>query len=168
MLSFKEYEPKLLLFKNVTNAGEVRERIIKANLPCAAINPRYVFDTFQVLVATQLAVMSQQNKALRTHSVFSEIVYNMSPTRKISDSLKIFGMSEKDTSVLCVVLSKEDMELVCSEVKGELTNPAESNFGICDEDELRKIYKIKEVEMKTVSLLDSIINKISTKEIITA
>ncbi|KAI9550649.1 hypothetical protein GHT06_004420 [Daphnia sinensis] len=167
MLSFKECEPKLLLFKNVTNTGEIREKIMKANLPCAAINPRYVLDTFQVLVATQLAVMGHQNKALRTHSVFSEIVYNMSPTRKISDSLKIFGMSDKDTTFLCVVLSKEDMELVCSQVKGELANPAESDFGMCDEEELRKIYKIKEAEVKTASLLDSIINKISTKEIVT-
>ncbi|KZS05335.1 EKC/KEOPS complex subunit Tprkb [Daphnia magna] len=167
MWSFKECEPKLLLFKNVTNAGEIRERIMKASLPCAAINPRYVLDTFQVLVATQLAVMSQQNQALRTHSVFSEIVYNMSPTRKISDSLKTFGMNDKDTTLLCVVLNKEDMVLVCSQVKGELANPVKSNFGMCDEEELRKIYKIKEVETKTVSLSDSIINRISTKEIVT-
>lgn len=40
-------------------------------------------DIFQVLMATQLAVMSQQDQALRTRSVLSEIVYNMSPTRKV-------------------------------------------------------------------------------------
>ena len=42
MWAFKECEPKILLFKNVTNAAEIRERIMKANFPCAAINPRYV------------------------------------------------------------------------------------------------------------------------------
>jgi hypothetical protein len=42
MWAFKECEPKLLLFKNVTNASEIRERIMKASFPCAAINPRYV------------------------------------------------------------------------------------------------------------------------------
>ncbi|KZS17413.1 TP53RK-binding protein [Daphnia magna] len=76
-------------------------------------------------------------------------------------------MNEKDTTLLCVVLNKEDMVLVCSQVKGESANPVQSNFGMCDEEELRKIYKIKEVEMKTISLFDSIINRISTKEIVT-
>ncbi|XP_046458370.1 EKC/KEOPS complex subunit Tprkb-like [Daphnia pulex] len=167
MWAFKECEPKLLLFKNVTNASEIRERIMKASFPCAAINPRYVLDTFQVLVATQLAVMSHQSHTLKTHSVFSEIVYNMSPTKKITDSLKIFGMNDKDTYFLCVVLNEEDMELVCSKVKGELAEPTQDNFETCDENELRKIYKIKEEETKIVSLLDAIINRISTKEIAT-
>ncbi len=40
-------------------------------------------DTFQVLVATQLAIMSHQSQTLKTHSVFSEIVYNISPTKKV-------------------------------------------------------------------------------------
>lgn len=41
-------------------------------------------DTFQVLVATQLAIMSHQSQTLKTHSVFSEIVYNISPTKKVT------------------------------------------------------------------------------------
>lgn len=40
-------------------------------------------DTFQVLVATQLAIMSHQSQTLKTHSVFSEIVYKISPTKKV-------------------------------------------------------------------------------------
>lgn len=77
-------------------------------------------------------------------------------------------MNDKDTTILCVVLNKQDMELVCSKIKGELASLTQSNFGTCNEEELIKIYKIKEEEMKTVSLLDSIINRISTKEIVTS
>lgn len=44
----EEYHPKILLFENVTNAGEIREKIVNSSLPCAAINPRYV--RFKILI----------------------------------------------------------------------------------------------------------------------
>lgn len=76
-------------------------------------------------------------------------------------------MNDNDTCFLCVVLNEEDMELVCSKVQGELTDLTQENFGTCGEQELKKIYKIKEDEMKVVTLIDAIINRISTKEIAT-
>lgn len=75
-------------------------------------------------------------------------------------------MNENDTCFLCVVLNEKDMELVCSKVKGELADLTRENFGTC-EQEVKKIYRIKEEEMKTVTLIDAIINRISTKEIAT-
>ena len=86
---------------------------------------------------------------------------------QITDSLKAFGINDKDTCFLCVVLNEDDMELVCSKVKGELVDLTQENLETCDEKELRKIYKIKEEETKIVTLLDAIINRISTKEITT-
>lgn len=38
----RECVPELLLFKNVTNACEIKERIINSRFPCAVINPKYV------------------------------------------------------------------------------------------------------------------------------
>ena len=37
-----ECKPKLLLFRNVRNSPEIRSKIIKAEVPAAFINPRYV------------------------------------------------------------------------------------------------------------------------------
>lgn len=146
-----------------------------------------MLDYSQILVATQLAVINQKNKTLKTHSIFSEIIYNLSPNKKvcrvqtlmchkfsncnyvlqISDSLKKFGIDEKNTTFFCVVLNKEDIELVCSTVNGELLHPIQNISSTCDEMELKKIFKIKEEELKVGSLLDAIINRISTKEMVT-
>ncbi len=86
---------------------------------------------------------------------------------QISDSLKKFGIDEKNTTFFCVVLNKEDIELVCSTVNGELLHPIQNISSTCDEMELKKIFKIKEEELKVGSLLDAIINRISTKEMVT-
>ena len=59
------------------------------------------------------------------------------------------------------------MELVCSSVTGEMVNLIENNLQPCIEHELRKIYKIKDEELKIGSLLDAVINRISTKELVT-
>ena len=40
--AFGEYQPKILFFKNVSNAHEIRGQILKGNFPCAAIKPRLV------------------------------------------------------------------------------------------------------------------------------
>ena len=39
---FAECNPILLFFVNVENGREVKERVMKAELPCAALNPHYV------------------------------------------------------------------------------------------------------------------------------
>ena len=60
------------------------------------------------------------------------------------------------------------MELVCSTVAGDKFNLAEYNHvQRNNEHELKKLFKIKEEELKVASLLDAIINRISTKDLVT-
>lgn len=86
---------------------------------------------------------------------------------QITESLKKFGISDDSTSIIFVVLKEDDMALVCSSVKGDLVKPEHLNFKNCDELELKKMYKIKNDEMTVGTVLDAIVNRISTKELVT-
>jgi len=59
-------------------------------------------------------------------------------------------------------MDEKELESV---VQGELTDIAGIQ-DICNEKEIKKIYKIKEEELKVGSLLEAVINRISTKEIV--
>lgn len=76
-------------------------------------------------------------------------------------------MSEDHTSIICVVLNDDDMALVCSTVKGDLVKSDHFNFKYFDEMELKKVFKIKNEELTVGTILDAIVNRISTKELVT-
>ena len=122
---------------------------------------------------------------MKTRSIYSEIIYNMSPNKKviltlhsilivdihqlniqISDSLNRFGIKDSDTDILFVLLNEmsgEELEQIVEGDSVDITNLDE----ICDEKEVKKIYKVKDEELTVGSLLDAVINRISTKEIVT-
>lgn len=84
---------------------------------------------------------------------------------QISDSLKRFGLNEEDTTFFCVVLNKLDVDFVCSVVKGELVDLTKKDWP-CNENEIRKLFKIKDEELYVSSILDAVINRMSTKDMV--
>lgn len=60
-------------------------------------------------------------------------------------------------------MSEEELKTI---VQGELID-IDKIQEISNEKEIKKIYKIKEEELKVGSLLEAVINRISTKDIIT-
>ena len=75
-------------------------------------------------------------------------------------------MKKWDTAILFVLLHEMNENELESIVQGELTD-IDKVRELCDEKEIKKIYKIKEEELKVGSLLEAVINRISTKDIIT-
>ncbi|XP_042226024.1 EKC/KEOPS complex subunit Tprkb-like isoform X2 [Homarus americanus] len=112
----------ILLYSKVENAAEVRQLIMKGQVEASLIKPAMVVDTFQVIVAANKAVRSLAAKKMVTRSVFAEIIFNLSPTKNITDSLKNFGLGDGDTEILAVVLDEESGEKVKklkSQIRGE-------------------------------------------------
>ncbi|CAG8581692.1 17199_t:CDS:2 [Cetraspora pellucida] len=67
-----------------------------------------VLDKFQLLVAVNNAVHSENYSKLKTHNVHSEIVYNLSPTTNISESLRRFGISDSTNEIIVVKVGGND------------------------------------------------------------
>ncbi|XP_076369991.1 EKC/KEOPS complex subunit Tprkb-like [Tachypleus tridentatus] len=157
----------LMLYSDVTNSQELRQKLVEGSLQCSIIKPTLVLDTFQLLVAANKAVLSQQQGTLKTKGIYSEILYNLSPSKNITESLKTFGIGENDTSILVLTINDEDGTKVNSVVKGKLV-PLDTLSKHSNEQEIKKVYKIKEAEENCGcgSLLGSIVSRIAVKEIV--
>ncbi|KAJ3020704.1 hypothetical protein HKX48_000368 [Thoreauomyces humboldtii] len=110
------------LFTEVQNAKEVRALIIKGDplVPdMALINAATLVDLFQVQMACVKALLQQEQGNMRTRSLYSEVLFNLSPTTNISDAIRQFGVADASTALLAVMLGHDAPS---SEVQQRLTS----------------------------------------------
>ncbi|XP_076860884.1 EKC/KEOPS complex subunit TPRKB [Brachyhypopomus gauderio] len=165
---FPEYSVTQCLFKDVTNSAELRKMAIDGQIKCALINPSMILDPFQTLAAANKAVHLMKVGKMKTRSLYSEIIFNLSPTNNISEAFKRFGMSDSDNAVLIVLVHNKEEDLkddVVSKVKGEQI-PAEHIASLSDIDKIKKLYKITPQEEKCGSVLDAVVCRMATKDVL--
>ncbi|XP_041978601.1 EKC/KEOPS complex subunit TPRKB-like [Aricia agestis] len=154
---------ELYLFKNVQNVEDIRSNIIQGIWKCAVIKPTLILNPFQVAVAANRAVLSEKSNSLVTKTVYSEILYNLSISKNISQSLSKFGI-EKEDSILVCFLSEENREDVLKQIEGEQCDICElSQF--TNEKDLKSTYKLNNIK-GDCDLLDVIVSRIVTKNFV--
>ncbi|KAJ3238405.1 hypothetical protein HDU81_007886 [Chytriomyces hyalinus] len=151
MMQFPE-EVYVMLFDQVTNAKEIKDRVVAGDgsVPdCVMVNPALVVDAFQVQVACSRAFMNQRQGTMKTKTVLTEVLFAMSPTMNIAESMKQFGISEASTSILVIVpkgpnsLSSVETSLT-QLINGKLCS-SEETFSKMDRAHVEKIFKLKGV-----------------------
>lgn len=156
----------MLLYRNIENAADVRNLIMKGKVEASLIKPEMIVDAFQVLVATNKAVRSLSAKKMTTRSVFAEIIFNLSATKNITDSLNRFGLNDSDTEILAVVLDPEGEEKVKKlngQIKGRQV-PLDEVSSLTNRAKVIEHYKVTEEELKVSSLLDAVVSRMACKD----
>ncbi|XP_015125715.1 EKC/KEOPS complex subunit Tprkb [Diachasma alloeum] len=154
----------LHLFTNVENTREIKKRIQAGKLQCCILKASMIVEPFQVVVAANKAVLRMNSGSMITRGVFTEILYAISSSTNISQSLMRFGIDDKDRNIVVAFIHGEDgrEELegeVLGQIEGERT-PISRLREFADVGLVRKTYKIDEEELKVSSLEDSIVSRI--------
>lgn len=165
---FPEYTVTQLLFKDVKNATELRKMAVNGEIKGALINPSMVVDAFQILVATNKAVHLHKIRKMKTRSLYSEIIFNLSPTNNISEAFKRFGISDSDTAVHIVLVHNKEETLniddIISKVDGQQIDVGQVSE-MTDTAKIKKLYKITPQEDKCGTLLDAVVCRMAIKDV---
>ncbi|KAL1276051.1 hypothetical protein QQF64_035674 [Cirrhinus molitorella] len=142
---------------------------VNGEIKGALINPTMVVDAFQILVAANKAVHLHKNGKMKTRSLYSEIIFNLSPTNNISEAFKRFGISDNDSAVHIVLVHNKDETLniddIISKVDGQQIAVDQVSV-LTDVAKIKKLYKVAPQEEKCGSLLDAVVCRMATKDVV--
>ncbi|XP_026119827.1 EKC/KEOPS complex subunit TPRKB [Carassius auratus] len=165
---FPEYTVTQLLFKDVKNTTELRKMAVNGEIKGALINPSMVVDSFQILVAANKAVHLHKNGKMKTRSLYSEIIFNLSPTNNISEAFKRFGISDSDSAVHIVLVHNKDEILNINDIILKVDGQqiaVDRVSDLTDVAKIKKLYKVAPLEEKCGSLLDAVVCRMATKDV---
>ncbi|XP_046483325.1 EKC/KEOPS complex subunit TPRKB [Neodiprion pinetum] len=158
----------LYLFINVENTEEIRKKLISGELQCCVMKAGLVVDLFQVIVAANKAVVNEKFGKLTTRTIFTEILFNMSLSKNITQSLVKFGIDDKEKNIIVgIIHGSDNTEAMAKDslaaIKGERVSIGRLKE-ITDTSVVKKIYKVDESELKVSSLVDCVVSKMNTKD----
>nr|XP_061809126.1 EKC/KEOPS complex subunit TPRKB-like isoform X1 [Nerophis lumbriciformis] len=165
---FPELNVTQILFKEVQNAAELRKNAIDGKIQGALINPTMLVSPFQMLVAANKAVHLQKTNKMKTRSLFSEIIFNLSPTNNISEAFKRFGISDGDDSVLVVLIHDKDESPLVTDIATKVDGlqiPVDEMCSLSNFEKIKKLYKVTPQEEKCGTLQDAVICRMATKDV---
>ncbi|KAF8189715.1 kinase binding protein CGI-121-domain-containing protein [Pholiota molesta] len=163
----------IALFRNVTNAGAAKARIIAAAtaegeagdaereaVNFAFIDARLITSKLHLETAVYQALLAASQGALRTRTVHSEILYNLNPTHNastITEAIRRYGVSEANTDVIVVRVDSPDLtpEAILQKMEavvvGKLSPLTELEY-VSDWVSIKKYHKLNgEVAIKEVA-----------------
>ncbi|XP_078429826.1 EKC/KEOPS complex subunit tprkb-like protein isoform X1 [Wolffia australiana] len=131
----------------------------------ALINASLVPDVFPVLAAAQKALLANSNGQLTTRTLHSELVYNYSGSKHISESLKRCGISDSSTYILVARFNASVDEMKSLEKLMHGTEVDLEKLGRrADLGQIQKHYKISAPELAISSLSDAILCRIAARD----
>ncbi|XP_051911174.1 EKC/KEOPS complex subunit TPRKB [Hippocampus zosterae] len=157
-----------ILFQEVRNAAELRQNAVEGKIKGALIKANMLVSPFQVLVAANKALHLQKLNQMKTRGLFSEIIFNLSPTNKISEAFNKFGISDGDNSVLVVLVHNKEESHLISEILTKVDGvqiPVDDLSSISDLEKIKKLYKVGPREEQCGTLLDAVVCRMATKDV---
>jgi len=160
----------LLLFTDVTNISEIREKLVTGKLRCCVAKASLITDAFQAVAAANKAALNAKQNRLITKTMYTEVLFSLSISKNISRSLTEFGVNDGDRNILVILIYKPGeeqtmLEEVLASVKGERI-PISRIQEFADMNLIKKTYKIDKDELLVSSLSDAIVSRISCKDLL--
>ncbi|XLR00793.1 EKC/KEOPS complex subunit TPRKB isoform X1 [Arachis ipaensis] len=157
----------LALYTDVTNSKELLESMQAGTLEpeVAFLNALLILDVFPLLAAAHKTLVAKSRDSLTTRTLHSELIYNYSGSKHISESLKRCGISDNTTYILAARFDATPNEIKAIE---KLINGKEIELeeleGRANQSQIQKHYKIYAPELGVSSLADAITCRIASRD----
>ncbi|PPR88284.1 hypothetical protein GOBAR_AA32411 [Gossypium barbadense] len=156
----------LALFADVTNSKYFLPFSISTPLFCGLMKD--LCTSFQILLFLKkknTTLISKSRESLTTRTLHSELVYNYSGSKHITESLKRCGISESSSYVLAARFnaSPDEMKAVEKLINGKEIDLDEFE-GRADQAQIQKHYKISGPELGISTLADAITCRIAARD----
>ncbi|CAL1283556.1 unnamed protein product [Larinioides sclopetarius] len=158
----------VFLYEKIENMTEIKQLLMKGELKAAVVNPELVYNLDVLLFASHKSLYSLKYSQLKTKTIFTELLYNLSPTRSIRDSLTMFGAQDDGTNALFIVFGREDGESANSLkscIKGSLA-PTDSLVNLRNLSKIKKVYKISDEIDSEEAIYNYLVTKVASKEVL--
>ncbi|KAK9988371.1 hypothetical protein SO802_028610 [Lithocarpus litseifolius] len=157
----------LALFIDVTNSKELLDSMQAGTLEpeVAFLNASLIPDVFPVLAAAHKTLVSKSRESLTTRTLHSELVYNYSGSKHITESLKRCGISESTTYILAARfnVTLDEVKAVEKLIHGKEIDLEELKDR-ANQAQIQKQYKITAPELGISSLADAIVCRIAARD----
>uniref|UniRef100_A0A6N2K2L0 EKC/KEOPS complex subunit CGI121 n=1 Tax=Salix viminalis TaxID=40686 RepID=A0A6N2K2L0_SALVM len=157
----------LSLFTDVTNSKELVDSMQAGKLEpeVAFLNASLIPDVFPLLAAAHKTLIAKSRDSLTTRTLHSELVYNYSGSKHITESLKRCGISDSTTYILAARFNASPDEMKAAE---KLINGKEIELeeleGRANQAQIQKHYKISGLEVGISCLADAITCRIAARD----
>lgn len=135
----------------------------------AIVDLSLVCSKFHLNAAICKALSNEQNGSMKTKSISAEMLYQLSPSTKINDSLKQYGANETSTLIAIIVLDQDAVgQDIIARVNGQsfdLDNLASAEY-LTEEKTaaLTKYFKLSSLEVQVSTLEHAILTHLATKD----
>lgn len=155
-------------FEGVTNTSQLLEYMVN-DIRCAIVDLNTICSLFHLKSATYKALLNEQQGNMKTKSISAEILYQLSPTTKINDSIKHYGASPDSTLIAIIVLDEDLAGLeVQSNVKGTLFDlnllGTPAYLSLEKAAHIAKFFKVTAQELEISSLESAVLTRLATKD----
>merc|ERR1712049_98314 len=109
---------------------------------------------------------TRQNGKTLTKTVHTELIYNLSPTKKVTESLKIFGIREEIHDLIVVTFDDdngEKLQNIKNVIQGDIKDLAELQ-DITDWNAIAQLHGISETKLDPEHIRDLLISKSAVKD----
>lgn len=155
-------------FEGVVNAAELLEAM-KDDVRGAIVDLSLVCSMFHLRAASHKALLNESQGTMKTKSISAEILYQLSATTKINDSLQQYKVKE-DSAMIAVIVVDQDptlMELL-SDVQGKVLDLAllgSASFLTVDKaTSIAKLFKVTPQELEIATLESAVVNRLAIKD----
>ncbi|KAH7721888.1 Kinase binding protein [Aphelenchoides avenae] len=159
---------RVCIFRDVKNAVELGQLVRRGEIDAALIRAEMVAEPFILLAAANRAIHQAAHNRMYTRSLSAELIYSLSPTRNITDSLNTFGISDDSRNLIVAIFDDErgsKMVKLAKQIDGTPT-PLETLHEIVDIPAIKKVYHVSDPVLNAETVSDLILTRIIAKDIL--